>query len=413
MAFHQEWHLLRLNGDPQPDPRRSFIKDLKTEIELWKSEGADVILGGDFNENLGETINGLAYLASTCQLTDAPAHFHGIEDESPTYVRGNRRLDYVFITEGVIPYVRACGIEPFFATIHSDRRGLFVDIDNAGLLGGEMAHLLPPALRGISGSCPQYEKYINNVYNHLSEHNVMKRGEKVFGTLDKATIPVRPNLVVASNRIDRDMTRAMLYAEKTCRQPDRPPWSEVLHLAGKAVRFRKTFISGLKNHTDVSDALSIICADLQWDVIPSIPLKAAKTELQQAQKELKECRAHATENRQKFLTKMIESAALQDDISREKALKRQLHVEAMKSCYKKLRSALQPNGLRGGITKVEVKVNDTLVAYTEKADVHRECLQRNRKHFNQAAGTPFTIYPLSEVGTNRVDSAQMWWYCES
>jgi hypothetical protein len=263
-----------------------------------------------------------------------------------------------------------------------------------------MAHLLPPALRGISGSCPHYEKYINNVYNHLSEHNAMKRGEKVFGSLDKATIPVRPNLIVASNRIDQDMTRAMLHAEKTCRQPERPPWSKVLHLASKAVRFWKTFISGLKNHTDVPDALSTICADLQWDAIPSIPLKAAKTELQQAQKELKECRAHATENRQKFLTKkMIEAAALQDDISREKALKRQLHVEAMKSCYKKLRSALRPNRLRGGITKVEVKVNETLVAYTEKADVHRECLQRNRKHFNQAAGTPFTIYPLSEVGT--------------
>jgi hypothetical protein len=41
----------------------------------------------------------------------------------------------------------------------------------------------------------------------------------------------------------------------------------------------------------------------------------------------------------------------------------------------------------------------TLWLHTEKADVHRECLQRNRKHFNQAAGTPFTIYPLSEVGT--------------
>jgi hypothetical protein len=170
-------------------------------------------------------------------------------------------------------------------------------------------------------------------------------------------------------------------------------------LASKAVRFWKIFISGLKNYTDVSDALSTICTDLHWNAIPSIPLKAAKIELHQAQKDLKDCRAHTAENRQKFLTKMIEAAALQDDISQEKALKRQLHVKAMKSCYKKLRSALRPNGLRGGITKVEVKVNKAFVTYTEKADVHRECLQRNRKHFNQAVGTLFTIYPLSEVDT--------------
>jgi hypothetical protein len=44
----------------------------------------------------------------------------------------------------------------------------------------------------------------------------------------------------------------------------------------------------------------------------------------------------------------------------------------MKACYRKLRSALHPIGLRGGITKVEVKIDGKLVAYTEKADVHRE-----------------------------------------
>jgi hypothetical protein len=48
---------------------------------------------------------------------------------------------------------------------------------------------------------------------------------------------------------------------------------------------------------------------------------------------------------------------------------------------------------------VEVNVQGELIAYTEKGDVHRECLSRNRKHFNQAAGTPWTIYPLSELGT--------------
>jgi hypothetical protein len=91
---------------------------------------------------------------------------------------------------------------------------------------------------------------------------------------------------------------------------------------------------------------------------------------------------------------------LKNDISKEKALKRQLHVEAMKSCYGKLRSALRPNGIRGGIlTMVKVKVQGELIAYTEKGDVHRECLSHNRKHFNQAAGTPWTIYPLSELGT--------------
>jgi hypothetical protein len=142
----------------------------------------------------------------------------------------------------------------------------------------------------------------------------------------------------------------------------------------------------------------MICAVL--GCIPTISLREAKIELAQAHTDLKACRANATENRQQFLTALVEAAAIQNDISREKALKRQLHVEAMKSCYQKLRSALRPPERQGGITMVEVKVNDKLVVYTEKADVHREYLQRNRRHFtNQADGTPWAIYPLSKVGT--------------
>jgi hypothetical protein len=225
-------------------------------------------------------------------------------------------------------------------------------------------------LRGISGKSKHAAKYINNVFKHLQDHNAFRRGETVFGAIEGSTIPVCPKLLVASNRIDRDITRALLYAEKTCRLPDRPPWSEALHLASKTVRFWKTFISGIRTATDVNEALSAICADLAWDSIPSPLLKDAKLELTQAQTDLKDCRAHAVENRQEFLSKLIDAASIQEDISREKALKRQLHVEAMKSCYQKLRSALQPAGLRGGITKVEVKINGSVIAYTEKSDVH-------------------------------------------
>jgi hypothetical protein len=153
----------------------------------------------------------------------------------------------------------------------------------------------------------------------LADHNVLNRSETVFGALAHYIISVCPKLLVTTNRIDRrDISRAMLYAEKTCRQPDRPPWSEALHLASKAVTFWKTFISGAKNSTNISDALSSICADLKLDEIPTIPLNAAKIELTQAQKGLQDCRAHAVENRQKFLSKLIEAERLSRTTSPEK-----------------------------------------------------------------------------------------------
>jgi hypothetical protein len=281
-AFHQEWHLLRLGGILHPNPRKAFITDLTTEINKWKSEGAHIILGGDFNENMGDTMDGLAQLASTCKLTDAHGLFHDVTDKPATYVRGRKHLDYVLASDGVLPFIRSCGIEPFFSTVHSDHQGLFLDVDLTSLLGGDMATILPPPLRGISSNSPHAEKYIDNICKHLDEHNVHIRAHKFFSALATSAIPICPALLVAINKLDRDLTRALLHAEKTCRRKERPPWSEALPLASKAVRFWKTFISGSRNKTDVSEALSSISAILEWDVIPSPTIKAAKLELSQS-----------------------------------------------------------------------------------------------------------------------------------
>jgi exonuclease III len=41
-------------GESRPNPRKRFIQDLITEIKKQQQTGADIILGGDFNERLGE-----------------------------------------------------------------------------------------------------------------------------------------------------------------------------------------------------------------------------------------------------------------------------------------------------------------------------------------------------------------------
>jgi hypothetical protein len=89
-AFHQQWHLLRLAGDKNPNPRKQFIADLTAEIIKWQNEGADIILGEDFNERMGETQDGLAKLVTKCNLVDPHAINHGTEGEPLTYSRGSK-----------------------------------------------------------------------------------------------------------------------------------------------------------------------------------------------------------------------------------------------------------------------------------------------------------------------------------
>jgi hypothetical protein len=183
-AFHQEWHLLRLDGCSSPNPCKAFINDLIIEIGRWKSEGAHVILGGNFNENLGDSTDGIAHLVATCKITDVHALYHGTTNKPNTFVRGQKRLlDYdVFASEGVLPFIHSCGIEPFFTIAHSDHRGLFLDIDLTALLGGEMAQLLPPALRGISSSSPSPKNTSTKCINTLKITPSRQGLQKLFGS---------------------------------------------------------------------------------------------------------------------------------------------------------------------------------------------------------------------------------------
>lgn len=105
-AYHQQWHMLRNKGYENPKPRKQFVIDLELEIRKWQRTGADIILGGDFNETLGDTPEGIAQLVTRCSLTDLHTSNHGLAGEPSTYSRGSKRLDYDFISPRVLSFLK-------------------------------------------------------------------------------------------------------------------------------------------------------------------------------------------------------------------------------------------------------------------------------------------------------------------
>ena len=97
-AFHQQWHLLRLAGHLKPNPREAFISDLTAAIKTWQSAGTEIILGGDFNECLCDTPDGIRHLVTQCNLVDIHANNHSIQGEPNTYNCGSKRLDNIFVS---------------------------------------------------------------------------------------------------------------------------------------------------------------------------------------------------------------------------------------------------------------------------------------------------------------------------
>jgi hypothetical protein len=396
-AYAQQWHLIRQEGDRMPDPRKRFIQDLDAFLEPHYAKGTEILLIGDFNETLGDSLQGLDSIVDKYGLLDLMPYHHGLDGELETYARGTKRLDYALGTQELAESIVRIGITPYNFVITSDHRGLFIDFDVDAFLGGDPSHLMSPALRGIKSNSPkQCRKYVTAVDKYLKEHKVFERAARLQALTDAHGL-TQP-LARKWERIDRDLLRACLHAERLTRCRDRPAWSPKLHQASMAVAYWKITLSGMRNNRDFADQLELLLQQLDWDEHP--PNAPAKDDivakLRDAQKEIRTIRADATEHRSEFLQERAAAEALAGNDEVAKVLRRIEKAEATKVCFRLLRKYLKPS-TRGGITRIEVANKDgTTRIVSEPKQVNSLILKRNHAHFSQATGTPFTKAPLSE-----------------
>jgi hypothetical protein len=396
-AYAQQWHLLRQSGDTKPNPRKRFITDLDAFLAPHHAAGTEILLMGDFNETLGDSLQGLDSIINKYNLLDLLPYHHGMDGEVETYSRGTKRLDYAFGTQELAESIVRIGITPYNFVVASDHRGLFIDFDVDAFLGGDPSHLMSPALRGIKSNSPkQCRKYVEALTKYLTDHKVFERATRIQTQTDEKGLT--PRLARKWERIDRDLLRACLHAERLTRCRDRPAWSPKLHHASMIVAYWKITLSSLRTNRDFAQQLERLLLQIDWDTPPLAPSKDDMVaKLREAQKEIRSIRNDATEHRSSFLQERAAAEALAGNEETAKVLRRIEKAEATKVCYRLLRKYLKPS-TRGGITRIEVANDDgTTRIVTEPTEVFNLILKRNHTHFSQATGTPFTTPPLSTM----------------
>ena len=101
----------------------------------------------------------------------------------------------------------------------SDHRGIVIDFDTTKILG-QPEKIQSPDKRGINASNPvQVEKFLKHLKTFWKRYNI----DKHIQTAED--IHRKTELREALNNIDRDITRAMLQAERKVRKVEKPPWS--------------------------------------------------------------------------------------------------------------------------------------------------------------------------------------------
>ena len=119
---------------PKPNPTKQSTTDLQKFLTKHLKATDKLILTGDFNAKLGIGNEYIHSVIVKYNLSDLQGSKHGLDDEIPTYARGRKRLDYTFVTQGVLAATNKCGLEPFLLRIQSDHRGQYIDINKNMLL---------------------------------------------------------------------------------------------------------------------------------------------------------------------------------------------------------------------------------------------------------------------------------------
>lgn len=127
-AYKQQQQMLRMEKKMQ-DPRFHFKADLKEFVLALQAKNHQIILMGDFNDHRQKHQESFSAYINDLKLTDPMSLLHNLEEEVSTYARGPNRVDYMFVSEEVIPFVNACGYDPFNENVFSDHRLMFMDID--------------------------------------------------------------------------------------------------------------------------------------------------------------------------------------------------------------------------------------------------------------------------------------------
>jgi hypothetical protein len=321
-TYQQQKNVLR-DMDIDVCPRQMLLQDLATQIKKWKLEGHQVIITGDFNEDVRSKY--ITQFFQELQMSELILKQHGLEAPN-TYMEGSAPIDGIFGTRGLEAVYS--GYRSFSDGLHSDHRTLWVDLDMTTLLGTIAPPLWSPKARRLQCNDPNLVKrFVHLRLKHYEEHKLDAK-KSALEELLTSRAPYE-EWVRLFEELDKLRVEGILYAEHQCRKlrMGNIPWSPDLQQSMIRIcyyqRCRLKYCLG-KNINSRTLLKWYRKANISQEVL------SARDAIQKLQEEFKvynTIKKKAVEKRRCFLEGLAESKAEEGDLKKENILNRMMREE--------------------------------------------------------------------------------------
>jgi hypothetical protein len=262
------------------------------------------------------------------------------------------------------------------------------------------------ASRLIHSASPKERiRFLQELDYHYAAQNLYERLTKLWGKTEW-----NHEDEIEFNKCDWQHIQGMLAAEKkTCRVKTHA-WSPKYSNAVEQRNFWKIILT-LKRHHTKPDAKTLAWARaLEIENVELLTIPQINTNLRKAQRTLREVQKEAIQLREEHLRDLLEMTQdTKNDKEHERRLKILIRAHKKQYAYKKIQHILKPQQ-RTGLAHILVPEDSTPETFPYDPDkvktwkmihdhetLQRFLIERNKSHFGQAHGTPFTKPPLDSL----------------
>jgi hypothetical protein len=368
------------------DPIVKFTNDPAAEVAVWLASGDQVVLGLDVNEDIRDGM--FQWAMEHMGLVGLNTKQHGL-DGPPTYIDGSLPIDELFVSPGLDSL--RCG----YFSMQFDHRSLWVDIPYCLAFGCDVPPIVHPQACCLKVGDPRIVKKYVELYDvYLLKHDLYKKvvsleaagvGDMSLGTL--------------YNEMDAVRCLGMKYVEQNCRklQCGQVDWTPEWQQNTLALSFWNLRLRKLDRHKIKSKTLKQAASAAGLMEFLDATVEVAKVYRTLIYQERKTMCAHSNRAHcQMWLHSLAEAKALAGNTKAETVLKQLMEREQQHHDSRAIRYANQK--MRTGSVTFLVAPNSQgeWVEVNDQASMEQALMEENHRHFNQAAGTPFTLPPLTD-----------------